>query len=83
MNEYGWSKATTVFYTSILLSLAGVVGIIVFVSVGFLTKKYGNAPLLSSANITYIAGIYSIFEEFDFGQINVKISQISNFDIFR
>ena len=42
MNEYGWTRNETVFYTSILLAVAGVVAILCFIGVVPLEKKYEN-----------------------------------------
>jgi len=39
MSEYAWSRKQTVFYTSIILAIAGIVAILCFLSIAPLDKR--------------------------------------------
>lgn len=59
MNEYGWTRNETVFYTSILLAAAGVVAILCFLGVVPLEKKLGGRGVVFIGFFIMLLGFIS------------------------
>ncbi|XP_066920720.1 major facilitator superfamily domain-containing protein 8-like isoform X1 [Clytia hemisphaerica] len=56
MNEYAWTRKQTVFNTSILLSVAGVIAIICFLAIAPLEKKFGGKNVLAFGYFLMLVG---------------------------